>query len=174
MNSRVQPHPVTTYYGMTTESVDNTKVLRLYLVVWRCSVIHLPLAGVCTSMLLRRVNSPFVKWRCMDNVSTRYQPRRELFTLHSKPSHQHDANRCYHVDSAGRHWALPFARASNDIAIEFEIRPKFAVLWFKTRCTDHHEICTRHDSVTVVTCVQFCCDRSSQILVELRIRSKYC
>ena len=40
--------------------------------------------------------------------------------------------------------------------------------------------CTRHDSVTVVTCAKFRCDRQSvfetralQILVEFRIRSKY-
>ena len=32
------------------------------------------------------------------------------------------------------------ARPTNDISIEFEIRPKFAVLWFKIYSTDHHEI----------------------------------
>ena len=40
--------------------------------------------------------------------------------------------------------------------------------------------CTRHDSVTVVTCAKYCCDRSSisetrafWIFIEFRIRSKY-
>ena len=43
------------------------------------------------------------------------------------------------------------------------------------------KLCTRDDSYTVVTCAKFCCDRFSifwiralQILVEFRIRSKYC
>ena len=35
---------------------------------------------------------------------------------------------------------LPGARPTNDISIEFEIRPKFAVLWFKMYSTDHYEI----------------------------------
>ena len=35
---------------------------------------------------------------------------------------------------------LPGARPTNDISIEFEIRPKFAVLWFKMYSTDHNEI----------------------------------
>ena len=35
---------------------------------------------------------------------------------------------------------LPGARPTNDISIEFEIRPKFAVLWFKLYSTDHNEI----------------------------------
>ena len=42
------------------------------------------------------------------------------------------------------------------------------------------KLCTRHDSVTVVTCAKFCCDRLSifetralPILIEFRIRSKY-
>ena len=34
----------------------------------------------------------------------------------------------------------PGARPTNDISIEFEIRPKFAVLWFKMYSTDHYEI----------------------------------
>ena len=34
----------------------------------------------------------------------------------------------------------PSARPANDILIEFEIRPKFAVLWFKIYSTDHNEI----------------------------------
>ena len=34
----------------------------------------------------------------------------------------------------------PDARPTNDISIEFEIRPKFAVLWFKMYSTDHNEI----------------------------------
>ena len=32
------------------------------------------------------------------------------------------------------------ARPTNDISIEFEIRPKFSVLWFKICSTDHKEI----------------------------------
>ena len=31
-------------------------------------------------------------------------------------------------------------RPTNDISTEFEIRPKFAVLWFKTYSTDHKTI----------------------------------
>ena len=34
----------------------------------------------------------------------------------------------------------PGAGPSNDISIEFEIRPKFAVLWFRGHSTDHNEI----------------------------------
>ena len=32
------------------------------------------------------------------------------------------------------------AGPTNDISIEFEIQPKFAVLWFKIYSTDHNEI----------------------------------
>ena len=32
------------------------------------------------------------------------------------------------------------AGPTNDISIEFEIRPKFAVLWFKICSTNHNEI----------------------------------
>ena len=35
---------------------------------------------------------------------------------------------------------MPGARPTNDISIEFEIRPKFAVLWFKICSTDHNEM----------------------------------
>ena len=34
----------------------------------------------------------------------------------------------------------PGARPTNDISIEFEIRPKFAVLWFKTYSTNPNDI----------------------------------
>ena len=34
----------------------------------------------------------------------------------------------------------PGACPTNDISIEFEIRPKFAVLWFKIYSTNHNEI----------------------------------
>ena len=34
----------------------------------------------------------------------------------------------------------PGARPTNDISIEFEIGPKFAVLWFKIYSTDHNKI----------------------------------
>ena len=34
---------------------------------------------------------------------------------------------------------IPRGRPTNDISIEFEVRPKFAVLWFKTYSTDHNE-----------------------------------
>ena len=37
-----------------------------------------------------------------------------------------------------RFW--PGARPTNDISIKFEIKPKFAVLWFQMRSTDHNEI----------------------------------
>ena len=32
------------------------------------------------------------------------------------------------------------ARPTNDISIEFEIQPKFAVLWFEIYSTDHNDI----------------------------------
>ena len=48
---------------------------------------------------------------------------------------------------------IPGARPTNDISIEFEIRPKFAVLWVKMYSTDHNEI--SHTSR------QFRCDRLS-------------
>ena len=35
---------------------------------------------------------------------------------------------------------MPGACPTNDISIEFETRPKFAVLWFKMYSTDHNEI----------------------------------
>ena len=35
---------------------------------------------------------------------------------------------------------FPGARPTNDISIEFAIRPKYAVLWFKMHSTDHNEI----------------------------------
>ena len=36
--------------------------------------------------------------------------------------------------------SLPGACPTNDISIEFEIRPKFGVLWFKMYSIDHNEI----------------------------------
>ena len=42
------------------------------------------------------------------------------------------------VNSMDYWW--PGARPTNDISIEFEIQPKFAVLWFKMYSTDHNEI----------------------------------
>ena len=38
------------------------------------------------------------------------------------------------------HIVLPGAGPTNDISIEFEIRPKYAVLWFKMYCTNHNDI----------------------------------
>ena len=35
---------------------------------------------------------------------------------------------------------IPGARPNNDISVEFEIRQKFAGLWFKMYSTDHNEI----------------------------------
>ena len=39
-----------------------------------------------------------------------------------------------------RPWNWPGARPTNDISIEFEIRPKYAVLWFKMYSADHNGI----------------------------------
>ena len=36
--------------------------------------------------------------------------------------------------------ASPGAHPTNDISIEFEIRPNFAVLWFKIYFTYHNEV----------------------------------
>ena len=76
------------------------------------------------------------------------------------------------------------ARPTNDIFIELEIRPKFAVLWFKMYCADHNAIL--HTSrpcngrYTVVRCAKLHCDRLSifcitalEVLIEFRIRSKH-
>ena len=35
---------------------------------------------------------------------------------------------------------MPGPSPTNDISIEFEIRPKFEVLWFKMYSIDHNEI----------------------------------
>ena len=35
---------------------------------------------------------------------------------------------------------FPGSHPTNDISIEFEIRPKYAVLWFKIYSTDRNEI----------------------------------
>ena len=55
---------------------------------------------------------------------------------------------CEHHSTCGRVASLQAhgARPTNDISIEFEIRPQFAVLWFKVNSTVHNEIFTRHDS----------------------------
>ena len=75
---------------------------------------------------------------------------------------------------------LPSARPTNDISIKFEIRQQFGAISFKIYSTDHNEICTRAESVTVMMCAKFRCDWSSlfqswalPILIEFRIRSKY-
>ena len=51
----------------------------------------------------------------------------------------------------------PRARPTNDISMEFEIRPNFAVLWFKKCSTDNKKI-AHVTTVTVVTCAKFRCD----------------
>ena len=40
----------------------------------------------------------------------------------------------------GRKWTWSGACPTNDISIEFEIRPKYAVLWFEMYSTNHNEI----------------------------------
>ena len=50
---------------------------------------------------------------------------------------------------------------TNGISIEFEIRPKFVVLWFKIYSTITTKLCTHHDYLTVVTCAKYRCDRSN-------------
>ena len=46
------------------------------------------------------------------------------------------------VVSTAHFWdiVMPGARPTNGISIEFEIRPKFAVIWFRMYSTDHNEI----------------------------------
>ena len=53
----------------------------------------------------------------------------------------------------------PGTRPANDISIALEMRPQFAVLRFKMYSSDHNEICTRHGSVTIVTCTKVGCDQ---------------
>ena len=43
---------------------------------------------------------------------------------------------------------------TNDISIEFEIRPKFAVLWFKIYSTYHYEKFAHVKTATLSWCVQ--------------------
>ena len=52
-------------------------------------------------------------------------------------------------------------RPTNAISIEFEIRPKFAMPRFKCILPITTKFCTSLDSVTVVTCAKFICDRFS-------------
>ena len=51
------------------------------------------------------------------------------------------------------------ARPTNDISIEFEIRQKLLCSGLKPTLPITTELCTRHDSYTVVTCATFRCDR---------------
>ena len=37
-------------------------------------------------------------------------------------------------------YAMPGARPTNDVSIEFEVRPKFAVLWLKMNKINHDKI----------------------------------
>ena len=48
----------------------------------------------------------------------------------------------------GDHLNIPVAHPTNDISLEFENRPKFAVLWFKMYSTDLNGILhtSRHDT----------------------------
>ena len=46
----------------------------------------------------------------------------------------------YHGDSWLQDISSPGTRPTNDISIEFEIRPNLAVLWFKMYSTEHNEI----------------------------------
>ena len=50
----------------------------------------------------------------------------------------------------------PGARPTNDISIEFQIRPKFGVLYIEIFLNDHNDISARY---TVVTCWKCRCDR---------------
>ena len=52
----------------------------------------------------------------------------------------------------------PGGRPSNDISIEFEFGPKFAVPGLKYTLLITRKFCTHHDSYTVVTCAKFCSD----------------
>ena len=74
----------------------------------------------------------------------------------------------------------PGTRPIKDISIEFKIRPKFGVIWFKSNLPITTKFCTLHGYVSVVMCAKFRCDRlsicyirESKILVKFIIRSKY-
>ena len=45
-------------------------------------------------------------------------------------------------DETAPHTSIPEigARPTSDISMEFQIRPKFKVLWFRVHSTDHNEI----------------------------------
>ena len=45
----------------------------------------------------------------------------------------------------------PGTRPTTDISIEFEIRPKFALLWFKTYSSNHDEILSRRNFAHITT-----------------------
>ena len=57
----------------------------------------------------------------------------------------------YKAEGVGLVNAPPDPRPTNDISIEFEIRPVFEVFWFKMHSTITTKVSTRHDSVTLVT-----------------------
>ena len=84
------------------------------------------------------------------------------------------------IPMQGSYWS-PGTHPTNDIAIEFEIFPNFAIY----SCSYYIQpitmkFCTCHDSLTVVTCAKSRCDwltafqtRALPILIEFRIRLKY-
>ena len=58
--------------------------------------------------------------------------------------------------------ALSCARPINGISMEFEIRPKLGMPWFKT-CPITAKFCTHHESYTVVKYAKFRCGRSNML-----------
>ena len=56
-------------------------------------------------------------------------------------------------------WLRSGARLTNDVSIEFEIRPKCALLWFKTHSTCRSEILHTSRHWIAVTCAKFICGR---------------
>ena len=74
----------------------------------------------------------------------------------------------------------PSALHTNDISIEFEIRPTFEVRWFNIFSTDHTKTlqmsrpCNYRDVCIIsLWSVVHVLNQSTQILVEFRVRSKY-
>ena len=104
--------------------------------LWR----HCNLPLNCLSRRFKRQNGwdrgHLLNWRIRGTLTNRWHNTLVRFTAHT--------------------WG---PRATNDISIEFEIRPKFEVFWFKMHSAIKTKFCVRYDSVIVVACAKFRCDR---------------
>ena len=61
----------------------------------------------------------------------------------------------------GEYKTLSGARTTNEISIEFEIQPKFVVLWFEIYASDHKEIVHTSRQCNCRDVCKISCDRLS-------------